>query len=271
MIRKLLATPVLVVLTFLAFGSSPTSAQITAQNAASQPAFNFEFFNFQTNNRVAVFPFGHNNEVIIASQTQDVRNQLPISLSLIIDGNEKWSSTIINNPTQNCRGANGCSTRGPVVSDPGTSSYIELAAKGRSGQTLATYARGTPPANSSGTMTPKQSSNQPASNANVSNNWLHWWWLIGFWVGLLWLFPWVFVGCQWARLKFWGFGWPWPWWFWIPLVWFIPWLVIGWQWWLNWWVWWIWIWWIFPWIFWLFWWVVIFKEAIIWLWHKSKS
>jgi len=101
-------------------------------------------------------------------------------------------------------------------------------------------------------------------------NWFVWWWQIGFWIGILWIFVWIFVGWQWTRFKFWGFGWPWPWWFWIPLFWFIPWLVIAWLWWLEWWVCWIWIWWIFPWVFWAFWWVIIFKESIIWLWRKNQ-
>ena len=99
-------------------------------------------------------------------------------------------------------------------------------------------------------------------------NWLSWWWQTGFWVGILWLFPWIFVGWQWTHFKFWGFGWPWPWWFWIPMFWFIPWLWIGWQWWLVWWVWWAWWWWLFPWIFWVFWWIILFKEAAIWHWRR---
>jgi len=102
-------------------------------------------------------------------------------------------------------------------------------------------------------------------------NWLNSWWQIGFWTGVLWLFPWIFVGWQWTRLKFWGFSWPWPWWFWIPLLWWIPWLIIGWQWWLALWPWWTWIWWFWPWIFWPFWWVIVFKELTISLWHRRHG
>ena len=275
MIRRLLAASAFAVLAIVVFIQAPTSAQISApsntQSDTSQAAYNFEFFNFQTNQTVAALPFGHSNEVIVASQTQDVRNQLPINLSLKIDGSEKWSSTIPNNPTQTCRGATGCSTRGPVISDPGTDSYVELIAKGKNGQSLATYTRGTPPSSTSETTTPKQQTNQSATNSNPSNNWWQWWWTVGFWVGVLWFFLWIFVGWQWAKFKFWGFGWPWPWWFWIPLIWFIPWLIIAWWWWLDWWLWWAWLWWLFPWVFWLFWWVVIFKESIVWLWrHDTK-
>ena len=103
------------------------------------------------------------------------------------------------------------------------------------------------------------------------NNWLSGWWKIGFWTSILWLFPWIFVGWQWTKFKFWGFGWPWPWWFWIPIFWFIPWIIIGWQWWLVWWVWWIWIWWIFPWVFWIFWWIILFKEMTIAQWRRRKG
>lgn len=107
--------------------------------------------------------------------------------------------------------------------------------------------------------------NQPVLN---QNNWFIWLWKIGLIVGIAWILVWIFVGWQWAKLKFWNFGWPWPWWFWIPIFWFIPWIVIGWKWWLVWWAWWFWIWWAFPWIFWIIWWVVVFKEAIIWIWRK---
>lgn len=102
-----------------------------------------------------------------------------------------------------------------------------------------------------------------------SGHWIYWWWKIGFWSGVIWIFPWVFIGTQWSRRKFWGFAWPWPWWFWIPIFWWIPWLIIGWKWWLVWWGWWVWGWWIFPWIFWIFWWLIVFKEAIIWIWKKK--
>lgn len=263
MIRKFVVALVLAVLAFLAFGQSPSSAQ---------SSYNFEFFDFQTNRTTTALPFGHNNEVIVASQTQDVRNQLPISLSLIIDSSEKWSSTIPNDPTQTCRGPTGCSTHGPIISDPGTGSYVELTAKGQSGQTLATYSRGMPPSRTSETMAQVQPTNQsPGANTNPSDSWWKWWWKAGFVVGVLWLFPWVFIGWQWTRLKFWGFGWPWPWWFWIPLIWFIPWLIIGWWWWLDWWLWWVWLWWLFPWVFWWFWWLVVFKEAIIWHWRQGRN
>ena len=109
------------------------------------------------------------------------------------------------------------------------------------------------------------------TNENTkTDDWLIRWWQIGFWVGILWFFLWIFVGWQWAHFKFWDFGWPWPWWFWIPILWFIPWLFIAWQWWLIWWVWWMWVWWIFPWVFWLFWWIILFKESTIWVWHRRK-
>ncbi len=256
-----------IALFLLLFSGAPTLAASDYQ---------FEFFDFQTNKTVTTFPFGHANEIIVASQTKDVRNQLPVSLSLKIGGDEKWTATIANTPTKNCRGETGCSIRGPVINEPGTNSYVELTAKNKSDKTLTSYTSGTPPTNTTKDKTPKQQTNvieaakMPYDNNNPNNIWFHWWWEIGFWVGILWIFPWVFVGWQWVRLKFWGFVWPWPWWFWIPWFWFIPWLFIAWQWWLIWWPWWAWIWWIFPWIFWVFWWIVIFKEAIIWLWQKCK-
>ncbi len=264
--------------------------------AGAQPAYFFQFLDFQTNNLVQSFPFGHPNEVIVANETQDVRNQLPINLALKIDGQEKWKATIANNPSQNCRGANGCSTRGPVLDDPGTNAFVELTAKGKDGQTLTSYTRGTRPTNTAVTTTPPTSrtpttttnqattatTNTSTTNRSVvttttsptyqtDNNWWQQWWQLGFWIGIFWLFPWIFVGWQWGKLRFWGFGWPWPWWFWIPLFWFIPWLIVGWVWWLEWWLWWMWWWWLFPWVFWWFWWIIIFKEAINWHWRQNQS
>jgi len=102
-----------------------------------------------------------------------------------------------------------------------------------------------------------------------ANSWFAGWWKIGFWTSILWFFPWIFVGWQWRRRKFWGFGWPWPWWFWIPIFWFIPWLVVGWWQWLVWWPWWMWVWWMWPWIFWPIWWLIVFKEAMIWMWKRG--
>ncbi|MBI2984506.1 MAG: hypothetical protein HYY50_02680 [Candidatus Kerfeldbacteria bacterium] len=265
--------------------------------ASAQPAYYFQFFNFETNNYTESFPFGHSNEVVVASQGQDVRQQLPIDLSMSVNGQQRWTSTIANNPTQNCRGADGCSTRGPVTDDPGATAFVELTAKGKDGQTIATYTRGNRPTNTAVTNQPTTSTNrttttnrttpatpttsttnrttvttQPTSTSQQADtSWHRRWWEVGFWVGIFWLFPWVFVGWQWTRYRFWGFGWPWPWWFWIPLWWFIPWFIIGWIWWLDWWPWWMWWWWLFPWIFWLFWWIILFKEAMIWHWRQNQS
>lgn len=264
MIRKFAAALVSAVLFILMFGQT---------SQAAESSYSFEFYDFQSRNYTTSFPFGRTNEVIVASQTQDVRNQLPISLSLKIDSTERWTGTIANNPTQNCRGATGCSTRGPTVSDTHANSFFELTATGKDGQSLATYTTGTPPSQATAEPT---ATNQTTNQSNVTtvnqpdNNWWQWWWAAGFIVGILWFFLWIFVGWQWVRRRFWGFGWPWPWWFWIPMIWFIPWLIIGWVWWLDWWLWWAWLWWLFPWAFWWLWWLVIFKELTISLWRHNK-
>lgn len=100
--------------------------------------------------------------------------------------------------------------------------------------------------------------------------WFPLWWKISLASGLLWFLLWVFVGWQWSYFKFWGFGWPWPWWFWIPVLWVIPWFFIGWFWWPFWGLWWFWFWISWPWIFWPIWWIILFKEAMIWGWHRRK-
>ena len=224
--------------------------------ALAASTFKFEFYNFETGKTVSAFPFGHQNEVIVASSSQDVRGQLPIDLSLKINGQEVWSATIPNDPHQSCRGADGCSTRGPIVNDPGQSAPVELTAAGRDGKTIATYASGTVA--------------QPQGDQQTSWIWFNSWWYVGFFVGILWLGIWVFVGWQWWRFKYWVFDWPYPWWYFLPFIWFIPWLFLAIFWWGVWWVWWGWIWWIFPWVFWVFWWIILFKEKGIWAWKRSK-
>ena len=217
--------------------------------ALAASTFKFEFYNFETGKTVSAFPFGHQNEVIVASSSRDVRGQLPIGLSLKINGQEVWSSTIPNNPSQNCRGADGCSTRGPVVNDPGQSAPVELTAAGKDGKTIATYTSGT--------------AAQPQSDQETSWAWFNRWWYAGLIFGFLLFIPWAVVGWEWWRGRFWVFAWPWPWWFWIPFIWFIPWLFFWW--WGDWWFWWAWFWWLWPWGFWIGWWVVFLKHALMWV------
>jgi len=102
-------------------------------------------------------------------------------------------------------------------------------------------------------------------------NWIIWWWWIGFIIGWLWFFVWLFFGWQLWKRRFWVFAFPRPWWFYTPLIWFVPWMVWGIVNWLVWWQFWVWVWWIFPWAFWMPWWIIVFKEKEIWLSQKIKD
>lgn len=238
--------------------AAPASTTTSASSATIQ------FFNFTTNKYQETFPWNTPNEIVVSGT--NISNHRPIKLLFSENGSVIWQGEIANN-TQSCKDKNTCSTRGPTLGDPGKVS-TEITALDLAGNTIATHKEG----QQTETKTTTQNQTQAASSTQVpqGNNWYTWWWMAGFLTGLLWILLWIFVGRQWMKLHFWGFGWPWPWWFWIPVVWFIPWLIIGFWWWLDWWFWWAWIWWLFPWVFWVFWWIVVFKEAMIWMWRGKQ-
>lgn len=233
---------------------------LVAVPAFGDADFYFEFYNYETGQYQSTFPFGHQNEVIVASQSQDVRQQLPIDLIFRGNNQEVWKSTIPNDPQRNCRGADGCSVPGPVLPNPGESVPIEIVAMNLSGQPLATYTTGVTTQDQTGTeeqqtpTTNNQLTKLPTTPATHRNPyaWYQSWWYVGLLVGLLWWGIWTFVGWQWWRLRFWSFVWPagWNWWggwFWAPFGWWGGWFLwpfLYFFFWPSWW--WLWI----PWLGW---------------------
>ncbi len=220
MIRKLLAALVLAALAVLAVGQIPTSAQSTT----SQAPFNFEFLDIANNyTGLSDYPSGKRAEIVVASQNVDVRRLLPISLQILLGGKSVWTGTIPNNPATNCRGADGCSVEGPVISN--TDQKIEITAKDRNNNLLASHSQGaTPqqkvPQNNSYATTTVATPKTYSSSTN------YFWWL-GIFFGLMWTGIWWFVGRQWWNLGFWNFKWPNPVWFFVPLFMAVPWLAWG--------------------------------------------
>lgn len=200
--------------------------------AYATAGYNFEFYDYNTEATTSTFPFSHQSEVIVASQTQDVRNQLPINLILSLNGKQIWRAIIPNDVQTNCRGANGCSLRGPLINDPGANTNVALTATGKNGQLLATYTRNATQQTPSYTYQTTTKTTKPDTHkgflADSSTWWgISYWWWFGMFFGLMWIGLWWFVGQQWWRLGFWNFRWPNPVWFFMPVFWFVPWFGLG--------------------------------------------
>lgn len=125
--------------------SIPGGADATAKaptkiptSKAAQPLGYFEFLDAQYE-RTTTLPSGSKVHIIVASTlgNPDMRTKMPIQLEFIVDGQVVWTGTIQGDPTQVCRGADGCSMDGPVV-DPAWVKK-QLKATGKNGEILATY------------------------------------------------------------------------------------------------------------------------------------
>lgn len=278
---KLILVPAALLLAAFAL---PAQAQVsstvpaeTTTTATTSTAATVQFFNFDTNQYQSTFPWGQTPEIVLS--LAGVQDRLPIDLELRVNDEIVWEGQITD-PSQQCRDSDTCSTRGPILADPGQVP-IEIVALNLQGTTIAVYKERQESRKTETVAEPVTPGSSPVEVAPTvpsaptvqvpDSGWYTWWWLGGFWIGIAWIFLWLFIGLQWVRRHFWGWGWPWPWWFWLPWLWFIPWLLVGWFWWLDWWLWWMWLWWLFPSFFWLFWWLIVFKEAMVGMWRRRKE
>src|SRR3989344_5355769 len=225
MIRKLLAALTFVMVAMLGFGQAP----VQAQNTAEQASYNFEFLDLQNNYQLlSTYPQGKSAEIVVASQNADVRNLLPISLVITINGKVSSRGTISNNPQSNCRGADGCSIKGPNIASLSENDSFKLTATDKDGNLVATHTQGSQPQ----AQTPvSQSTNktEPLSSAKqVTTQAITYTWWLPLIFGLMW------IGLWGVRNKLAVFKWPGFLWYLIPLFWFVPWFL----WWpFNWLVW----------------------------------
>ena len=224
MIRKLLAALAFMVLVVLGLSQAPVNAQSTT----NQASYNFEFLDLQNNYQLlSTYPQGRSAEIVVASQNADVRNLLPISLVITINGKVSSRGTISNNPQSNCRGADGCSIKGPNITSLSENDSFKLTATDKDGNLVATHTQGSQPQ----AKTPVSQSTQktePLSNTNqVTTQVITYTWWLPLIFGLMWLGLWGFVGRQWWNLGFWNFRWPRPVWFFMPLFMMVPWLFWG--------------------------------------------
>lgn len=114
-------------------------------NLVASAALEFEFLNAAKNyQRQETFPFGVPNEIVVASETTDVRTLLPIAIVIRV-GNNRYRNAIPNTPQQSCRGPDGCSIPGPVIAKPPANTYVEVTAIDTNGRTLVTHTEGERP------------------------------------------------------------------------------------------------------------------------------
>ncbi len=219
MIRRTLVSLILVVLGVVGL------SQATAH---AQAAYNFEFLDPQNNRQpLPAYPQGKPAEIVVASQNTDVRNLLPITLVITVNGKVHAHGTIPNNPQTYCRGPDGCSIRGPNIPSLSQNDSFILTAKDKDGNLLATYTQGGQhQAQTAINQTNKKAGPLNSTKLVTTQVTTYTWWLpIIF--GLMWVGVWGFVGRQWWNLGFWNFKWPNPVWFFMPLFLIIPWLFWG--------------------------------------------
>ena len=101
----------------------------------------WEFLDTQQDwTRVSNLPVPGKAHLVVASNgSPDIRQHLPISITLTVNGSSYWAATIANNPTQNCRDATGCSIDGPQLSAELQGASLRIEARGSTGALLATH------------------------------------------------------------------------------------------------------------------------------------
>lgn len=121
--------------------SSKPSTESQNQQTAQEPdgSYTFEVISLKDK------PAG-NSYVIVASQTQDVREQLPISIEYLKNGKSVWAGVISGDPAKVCRDKTGCGVDGPNIKDLNLMSgdSLEMVAKGKDGTVLAKDSASTP-------------------------------------------------------------------------------------------------------------------------------
>ena len=92
--------------------------------------------------RVSSLPFGHVVHFVVASNTIDVRQQLPITITVTaVNDLPVFTAIIANDPVANCRGADGCSIDGPLVSNDWQGKAIVVKATNKDGVQIAQYSQ----------------------------------------------------------------------------------------------------------------------------------
>lgn len=111
-----------------------------------EPLGRWEFLDMESWQPTTLLPYGLPVHFIVARDpakdvTLDVRNYLPITIQLTVDGLAAPPVKIEGSPADVCRGADGCSMNGPVIPREWEQSEILLEAYGEDGTLLARYSQ----------------------------------------------------------------------------------------------------------------------------------
>ena len=102
--------------------------------------FNFEFKDVsQDYKQVSSLIYGHKVHFVVASNTADVRLQLPITIAITVKGEEVFKAKIPNDPVGYCRDATGCSIDGPVIDSSWQDSPLFVQASNKDGKLLVEH------------------------------------------------------------------------------------------------------------------------------------
>lgn len=124
--------------------SIPSSSS-TVSSVAQLSLGMWEFLDIDRDwQRTDTLPFGHRVHLIVARDPQrdlsfDVRQYLPISLMLFVNGAPVWEGRVEGDANSVCRDATGCSIDGPLMSSSWQGKSLELIAVGRTGELLARH------------------------------------------------------------------------------------------------------------------------------------
>lgn len=116
-----------------------SSQESSTKTQKENPLGNFEFIDANNWSRLESLSVQGKTHLIVAGANFDVRQYLPITLNLVIDGKSVWKSIIANDPKRNCRDQTGCSTDGPIMNPAWSGKPLELTAHNSKGLLLARY------------------------------------------------------------------------------------------------------------------------------------
>lgn len=104
---------------------------------------NVQLFTLEENTRqIATFPFGGKYVIALVSETEDLTKLLPITVRVRhsrVDAQDR----IPADPPKYCKDIHVCALQGPVIMPKGDDTAIEITAKDKDGNLIATFSQGT--------------------------------------------------------------------------------------------------------------------------------
>ncbi len=121
-------------------GETYSSCSSDCQESQLSYNANFEFLDINNDyQQVSSLPYGHNIHIVVASNSIDMTQRLPIAITFLIDGEEFSSYIIPNNPEYYCRGPDGCSINGPLIQEGWNTKSVIIIAVDKNNTILVRY------------------------------------------------------------------------------------------------------------------------------------